>query len=308
MDELEARLAELYRARSMVTLSASAASAGILPLIASGHLTDGKPRVMVFDKAAHFSMNLIKPICADEAPVLTAPHNDLNFLEDVCKKHQRVAYVADGFYSMGGATLVKELVELQDRYGLFLYFDDSHGLSIYGERGEGFVRALLGPELNPLTVVIASMAKAFGSTGGVVMLGPKQKEDIVARFGGPLGWSQNISPPIIGASLASARLHASPELHQLQQKLRANIRLFDELVTTPHRGEHFPIKVIEIGEEAQAVQRSRQMLERGFYTSAVFFPIVPRGKAGLRIMLRADLAREDIVRLGTAVRDIVGQK
>jgi 7-keto-8-aminopelargonate synthetase-like enzyme len=308
LNELETRLSELYRARSIVTLSASAASAGVLPLIASGHLVDGKPRVMVFDKSAHFSMNLIKPICADEAPVITAPHNDLNFLEDVCKKHERVAYVADGFYSMGGATQVKELMALQERYGLFLYFDDSHGLSIYGERGEGFVRSLLGPELNPLTVVIGSLAKGFGTTGGVVMLGPTQHEDLVARFAGPLGWSQAISPPSIGASLASARLHASPELHQLQQALRANIRLFDELVPTPHRGEHFPIKVIEIGEEAQAVRRSRQMLDRGFYTSAVFFPIVPRGQAGLRIMLRADLSREDIVRLATAVRDIVGQR
>jgi 7-keto-8-aminopelargonate synthetase-like enzyme len=308
LDELEARMSELYRARSMVTLSASAASAGILPLIASGHLIDGKPRVMVFDKSAHFSMNLIKPICADEAPVLTSPHNDLNYLEDVCKKHERVAYVADGFYSMGGATKVKELMALQERYGLFLYFDDSHGLSIYGERGEGFVRALLGPELNPLTVVIGSLGKAFGTAGGVVMLGPTQHEDLVARFAGPLGWSQAINTPNIGASLASARIHASPELGQLQQKLRENIRLFDELVPTPHRGEHFPIKVIEIGEEAQAVRRSRQMLDRGFYTSAVFFPIVPRGKAGLRIMLRSDLSREDVQRLGAAVRDILGQE
>jgi len=264
--------------------------------------------VMVFDKFAHFSMNLIKPICADEAPVFTSPHNDLNYLEDMCKKHERVAYVADGFYSMGGATLVKELVALQDRYGLFLYFDDSHGLSIYGERGEGFVRAMLGQELNPRTVIIASLGKAFGSTGGVVMLGPKQHEDIVARFAGPMGWSQCVSAPSIGASLASARLHASPELHQLQQKLRANIRLFDELFPSQHRGDDYPIKVIEIGDESLAVQRSKQMLERGFYTSAVFFPIVPRGKAGLRIMLRADLSREDIMRLGTAAREVMGQK
>ena len=308
MDELEARLSKLYRARTLVTVSASAASAGLLPLIASGHLTDGKPRVMVFDKFAHFSMNLIKPICADEAPVLTAPHNDFNYLEDVCKKNERVAYICDGHYSMGGSTHVKELLALQERYGLFLYFDDSHSLSAYGESGEGVVRSLLGPELNPLTVVIGSLAKGFGTLGGAVMLGPKQHEDIVSRFAGPLGWSQPMNTPNIGASLASARLHATPELHQLQQKLRANIRLFDELFPTQHRGDDFPIKVIEIGDESLAVQRSKQMLERGFYTSAVFFPIVPRGKAGLRIMLRADLSREDIMRLGTAMRDVMGQR
>ena len=150
IDELEAGLSALYRARCVSAISTAVASAAVLPLIASGHLTDdGEPRVMVFDKFSHFSLNYIKPICADEAPVYTSPHNDLNYLEDMCKKHKRVAYVADGAYSLGGIAPVKELMELQDRYGLFLFFDEAHSLSMYGERGEGIVRSMMPERAQP---------------------------------------------------------------------------------------------------------------------------------------------------------------
>lgn len=309
LDELEQELGSLWRTRAITTLSASAATAGILPLIAGGQLTDDKkPRVMVFDKSCHFSMNLIKPICADEAPVVTIPHNDLNALEDLCRKHERVAYVADGFYSMGGATMVKDLLALQERYGLYLYFDDSHGLSVHGEHGEGFVRSLLGPELTPLTLVVASLAKAFGTSGGVVMLGAKHLEDVVHRFAGPLAWSQGLNVSSIGACLASARLHRTPELGQLQKRLRANLQRFDDQVAAPNRGSLSQIRVVEVGDEGSAVERSREMLDRGFYTSAVFFPIVAKGKAGLRVMMRANLSDDDVTRLITAVKDVAGTK
>lgn len=306
LDELERELSDLFRCRTVATLSASCATTGVLPLVASGHLMDDQqPRVMVFDRFCHFSMNLIKPICADETTVLTAPHNDLDFLEDICKKHKRVAYVADGAYSMGGATVLKGLLELQDRYGLFLFFDDSHSISIIGERGEGFVRSQLGPELNPLTCIVGSLAKAFGSGGGFVMLGPVKHEPILTRFGGPLSWSQGPNVPTIGATLASIEIHRSPELGQLQKKLQENVALFDSLVETPQRDNGLNIKLVNAGSETQAAQYSGEIYKRGFYTSAVFFPILERGKAGLRVMIRADNQPEDIRRFSQVVRDVV---
>lgn len=304
LDEMEAELSDLFRARAITALSASVAISGVLPLIASGHLSDGQPRVMVFDKFCHFSMNHIKPICADETLVLTAPHNDLNFLEDVCKKHPRVAYVADGVYSMGGAAPVAELLELQDRYGLFLFFDDSHSLSLWGGRGEGYVRSFYD-ELSPLTVIVASLNKGFGASGGVILLGPAEQEPTLTRFGGPLAWSQHLNVPSIGAVRAAARIHASPELALLQAKLRGNIDLFDREMETGERGNHLPIKLVRVGDEELAVHSSRELMRRGFYSSAVFFPIVERGKAGLRVMIRADNRPEDLLAFSQAVREVM---
>ena len=117
LEEFEAQLSDLMGARTICAVTSSAAAAGVLPLIASGHLTpDGKPPVMVFDKFAHFCMDYVKPICGDETRVLTCPHNDMNFLEDACRNNERVAYVCDGVYSMGGAAPIDDLFRLQDRF------------------------------------------------------------------------------------------------------------------------------------------------------------------------------------------------
>jgi 7-keto-8-aminopelargonate synthetase-like enzyme len=305
LEEFEHRLSELFGVRAISAVTCSAATAGVLPLVASGHLCqDGKPRVMVFDKFCHFSMNLIKPICADESEVLTCPHNDLDYLEDVCKKNERVAYVCDGVYSTGGAAPVADLLKLQDRYGLFLFIDDSHSLSVWGERGEGYARSLMS-EVTPDTVIVASLAKGFGTSGGVIMLGPENLEPVLTRFGGPLAWSQGLNVPAIGAGMASIRLHQSGELPRLQQALRENMMLFDELLPTAQQGDGFPLKVIRVGEEERALTASTEILRRGFYTSAVFFPIVERGNAGLRVMLRANNNPEDIRAFAQAVRDTI---
>ncbi|MBC7975285.1 MAG: aminotransferase class I/II-fold pyridoxal phosphate-dependent enzyme [Myxococcales bacterium] len=308
LEEFEQELSQLMGVRTVSAVTCSSATAGVLPLVASGHMCDdGKPRVMVFDKFSHFSMNLIKPICADETEVLTAPHNDLNYLEDVCKKHERVAYVCDGVYSTGGSAPIKELLSLQDRYGLYLFIDDSHSLSLWGEHGEGFARSQMA-EVSPLTTIVASLGKGFGTSGGIIMLGGPQFEPVLTRFGGPLAWSQGLNVPSIGASMASIKLHRTPELGRLQRQLQHNMVLFDELIATPERGNGLPLKVIRVGETDDAVRASSKILERGYYTSAVFFPIVRRGEAGLRIMLRADLTPEDIRGFASAVHELVPRK
>ncbi|HZM82125.1 MAG TPA: aminotransferase class I/II-fold pyridoxal phosphate-dependent enzyme [Candidatus Limnocylindrales bacterium] len=284
-------------------VSCSVLTAGILPLIASGHLTDGRPRVMVFDRFAHFSMAYIKPICADEALVLTLPHNDLNYLEDICRKYPRVAYVADGAYSMGGLAALRGLRELQDRYGLFLYFDDSHSLSVHGPKGEGYIRSNM--DMNPLTLIVASLAKAFGTAGGIAMLGDERMFNFLYRNAGPVAWSQNMEVAAIGASLASLDVHRSSELGELQAQLRSNLAYFDSEFPTEHAGNGMPIRKISVGEEARAVRLSRELYEHGYYCSAVFFPIVPRGDAGVRVMMRADIDPPEVKRFCKTTKDIV---
>ncbi|GHG73183.1 aminotransferase class I/II-fold pyridoxal phosphate-dependent enzyme [Comamonas sp. JC664] len=306
MARMEEGFRELYGCPTLPGATCSALTAGILPLLASGHVTeDGKPRVMVFDRFCHFSMAYIKPICGDESLVLTSPHNDLNYLEDVCKKYPRVAYVADGAYSMGGLVALEGLLQLQERYGLFLYIDDSHSLSITGERGEGYVRSRL--KMNPLTMIVASLAKAFGSSGGVAMLGSEKIFDFLSRNAGPLAWSQNIQTPSVGASLASIELHRSPELRQLQDQLQRNIALFDSQFPSPNAGNGMPIRLIQVGEEDRAIRLSSELYQRGYYCSAVFFPVVARGEAGVRVMMRADMTEQQVRTFCDDVKDILSR-
>jgi 7-keto-8-aminopelargonate synthetase-like enzyme len=299
---LEDELSSLFNATVLQVLSASVANAGVLPVLASGHLTDGKPLVMVFDKYSHFSMAYMKPACADETLVLTCPNNDVNFIEDVCKKYPRVAYITDAVYSMGGIATLPELMQLQEKYGLFLFFDDSHSISIKGKVGQGYIASQLG-ELNDRMVVVGSFAKGFGGSGGFVMLGSPKYADTLRRYGGPMGWSQDMNVPGMGAVLASLEIHKTPELAELQKKLLDNIALFDELYPTVNAGNGFPIRRATFGEDDDAVWAAKRMMDNGFYTSPVFFPIVSRGQAGIRIMMRANLDTKDIVRLVDCLKE-----
>lgn len=107
-------------------------------------------------------------------------------------------------------------------------------------------------------------------------------------------------------AFASAAIHRSPELGDLQERLRRNLDLFDSRIDTQEKGDRFSIRLVPIGDEKRASNISGAIFQRGFYTSPVFFPIVERGKAGLRVMLRADNNPEDIVRFCDAVEELTG--
>ena len=299
--ELEAVLGELFQADAVSAISASVASLGVLPLIASGHLTGGERPIMLFDKWAHVSMASAKPACADETEVITIKHHDLNAIEDYCRTGKPVCYVCDGSDSLGGYAPVEALRDLQDRYGLYVYYDDCHSISVYGDRGQGYVRSHLD-HVDSRTIIVATLNKAFGASGAVVLFGERSHQDlkVVERFAGPLSYSQPMNTAAVGAGLASAKLHLTPELKRLQDKLQTNIALLDSLCPTRHAGETYPIRVLDFAED-EVIEAGRRVFEAGFYASPVFFPIVPRGNAGLRVMMRAELTSDDLHRFAEAV-------
>ncbi|PMU11016.1 7-keto-8-aminopelargonate synthetase [Pseudomonas frederiksbergensis] len=302
LDELEEALSAHFACRAFTATSCSAGIVASLPLLAAGMFTDGQRPVLIFDKHAHFALNQVKAICGDETQVVTCNHNDVDFIEDMCKRHPLVAYVADGAYSMGGSAPVERLLALQDKYGLFLYFDDSHSLSAYGEKGEGYIRTFM-PELNPRTILVYSLAKAFGANGGGIYMSEKSNyHEVFRRFGGPMSYSQYVNPATVGAAMASLDIHKTSELAVLQEKLNSNIRLFDSLFVTEHAGSGLPIRVIPLDSPDMAIGVSEGVFKRGYYTSAVFFPIVARNKSGLRVMMRADMSQGDVLGFCSAVK------
>ncbi|MFI5930591.1 aminotransferase class I/II-fold pyridoxal phosphate-dependent enzyme [Actinoplanes sp. NPDC051494] len=294
--DAEDALSELFDVEAVTVNSCATAAWTSLPLVASGLLTGDVAPLMVFDKKAHFCLNAMKPNVADEAEIVTIPHNDMGALEELCKQHRQVAYVADGVYSIGGQAPMPELLRLQEKYGLFLLLDEAHGISTVGQRGRGVVLEAMGG-INDRTLIITSLNKGFGASGGAIFLGPrgsKQRFDTALRSAGPLMWSQRINTAGLGALVASAELHASAELTGLQDRLRANITLFDSLIDTPERGDGLPIRFVEVGAEDATVALSQDLLRAGFSVPPVFFPIVGRGRSGLRVMLRANMSTVEI--------------
>ena len=297
LEEAEAELSDLFVADVGTINSCAAAAWATLPVVASGLLTGGDPPVVVFDKKAHFCMLALKAACADETLVMTIPHNDMDSLEDICRKNGTVAYVCDSVYSTGGTVApISKLVRLQEEYGLFLYFDEAHSTSVVGTNGRGHALDVMG-SINERTMIITSLNKGFGASGGAILFGPRHDKWVrhaVQRNSGPMMWSQRINTAGLGAIIESARIHRSIELVKLQEQLQENLRQFDELVDSDGRGNTVPIRYIVQGSEYEAIDASRKLAEAGYYAEPDFFPIVKRGAAGLRIRIRASMSREDI--------------
>lgn len=291
---LERTLVDLFQVNSVVVFpTVAAANMGALPLLAAGLFTSGIKPLIVFDRFAHVTLQYHIPVLREETDVIVIEHNDLEHLEQLCQGGRLVAYVGDGAYSMGGAAPVRELRVLQEKYGLFVYLDDAHGISVVGKRGEGFVRSQLGG-LDGRTIVAASLGKGFGAAGGMLMLGSLEIENAVRRYAPTYGFSCAPNMASVGAALASAEIHASEELGMLQRSLQQNLALFDNVIPTETIGSCLPIRIFRIGNEERAIATGEYLLKRGHYVSVVFFPTVPRGEAALRIAVTAAHDPDDI--------------
>ncbi|ERK10120.1 2-amino-3-ketobutyrate coenzyme A ligase [Serratia fonticola AU-AP2C] len=299
---LEYTLAKLFDVNGIVVFpTVAAANMGALPLLSAGLFTDGEKPLIVFDRFAHVTLQYHIPVLREETEVIVIDHNDLDHLERLCQRGRKVAYVGDGAYSMGGVAPVRELRALQEKYGLFVYLDDAHGISVVGNHGEGFVRSQLDG-LDERTIIAASLGKGYGAAGGLLMLGSKEIENSIRRYAPSYGFSCAPNMAAVGAALASAEIHTTSELHRLQHSLRNNMKFFDSLIPTETSGSDLPIRIVRIGNEFDAIVKGEYLLLQGHYTSVVFFPTVPRGQAALRIAISAAHNPADILDLSLMLK------
>jgi 7-keto-8-aminopelargonate synthetase-like enzyme len=304
--DLEENLSDLFQAHVITFSTVLAANLSALPILASGHLTGGQKPLVVFDRLAHATLAVHKALVAAETAVLTIDHNDTHMLEQICRAHPLVAYVCDGLYSMGGAAPIDELLRLQRLYGLFLYIDDAHGISLFGLHGEGYARSSIGLEFGERTIIAASLGKGFGASGALLMLATQRQEDLFRRFALAFAFSVPVNLAGVGGAIASANLHRTQELKDRQVALLERIKQFDSMIDSDQTSLPFPIRTIMLGDEPTAIRAARQLLDRGFYTSAIFFPTVAEGRAGLRVCPTASHLADEIDRLGGELQLIIG--
>ncbi len=306
-----------------------------------------RPMRVIFDRFAHASMQYLKPILAEEAQVCTIPHNDLDALrthvQDAHACGQRAVYLADGVYSMGGMCPVVELIAMAQELDFALYIDDAHGTSIFGEQGEGYALSQIQGPLPEQVFVCFSLAKGFGCNGGGIVLPNKRTERLVRQFGQTYNFSAPLDFSLIGGALAALELHHNGEVRRLQSQLDEQIALFvyGESHTTPAStiqpslrrsappsadahdamasfltwnehdraidGRLGPIRMVFVGEEARGLDWGQRLIEAGYFVSAAFFPVVPRGRSQLRISITAGHSREQILGLREALREIADE-
>lgn len=305
--ELEAGLSRLFGGHAITFPTVTAAHMSVMPLLAEGLLAglDGRRVCFIYDRFAHASMQYLRPLLAVHATVVTCEHNDLHDLErliaEARNRNEAPVYVGDGVYSMGGVAPIRELVAMSRDSGLALYIDDAHGTSIYGTRGEGYVVEALGGALPPNVIVPFSLAKGFGCNGGGVVMPTAEDAACVRELGQTYAFSAPLDFSIVGAALAALRLHEDGTVAQLQTKLRENTMLFQDAMQLP-RDPASPIQMIVIGGSDAVIAKAAQLMERGYFVPAAFFPVVPKELAQLRVVMSAAHHRSDIVGLADALR------
>jgi len=266
------------------------------------HIID-KNDAAIFDQQAHFSMQSInKLLKTDETSVIA--HNNIEKLEEKLEllnlsgNVDKIWYIADGIYSMyGDSTNYEGLKMLQAKYkNFYLYIDDAHGLSWTGKNGCGDAASNL--ELNERTVLAVSLAKGFGSGGGAIVFPNEEMKNSMIFSGGNYTFSGPMYPPTIGAAIASAEIHLSPEIYKLQDQLGEKISWTNELALKLKlpmvSSKKTPIYFLACGIKEVAFSVCTQLIENGFHTNPCAFPAVPVGRAGVRFTINNHSPYEDI--------------
>lgn len=299
-EELEALLAQIFGQPALVFPSTSLAHVSALPVLV------GARDAMVLDYQVHRSVQVAAQLPRGAgAHFELARHNDLAQLEQrveaLSATHERVWYLADGIYSMhGDSAPVEAIVELLDRHPkLHLYIDDAHGMGWTGAQGCGHVRARIAHHAR--MVLAVSLNKSFAAAGGALLFPDRPSLERVRACGFSYIFGGPIQPPMLGAAIASARLHLGSELPSLQADLAAKIdhmraRLDDAGLPQLLR-IHSPIFFVPTGPDAFTFAVNKRLLSDGFLVNVAGFPAVPMHQGGLRITVHRLLTHDDIDRL-----------
>jgi 7-keto-8-aminopelargonate synthetase-like enzyme len=307
-DELEGLLSQIFGGPTLAALSTTMGHLGVLPVVVSGR------DAVIMDQQVHASVQMAVSCVKGSNPTVHVEkikHSHLEMLENRLQKlagqHEKVWYMIDGVYSMfGDSAPVAGILELMERYeNLYIYCDDAHGMSWSGPNGAGYFRQLCGP--HPRVVLATSLGKAFGSGGGAFVFPTEAMKQQVGLLGGTFVFSMPPTPPMVGAAIASAKIHLSDEIYVLQRALHARIEHFVSaaralklpLVGSPET----PIQFVAVGKTEPTIDICKRLQARGFYVNPSAYPIVPPGKAGLRMTITNHQTFQDLTNLVQAIRE-----
>ena len=204
--------------------------------------------------------------------------------------------VTDGVFSMDGYIApLRGICDLADEFGALVFVDDSHAVGFVGEHGRGT------PEFcgvaDRVDIYTGTFGKALGGASGGYVSSRREIVDLLRQRSRPYLFSNTLAPSIVAGTLAALDLLERSD--DLRERLVANAALFRSLMTEAGfdllPGEH-PIVPVMFGDAALTARIADEMQKHGVYVTAFSFPVVPRGKARIRVQLSAAHTDEEIRR------------
>ncbi|XP_055519206.1 2-amino-3-ketobutyrate coenzyme A ligase, mitochondrial [Leucoraja erinacea] len=237
-------------------------------------------------------------------------HMDLADLEaklQEAQKHRIRLIVTDGVFSMDGDVApLKEICDLSDKYHALVFIDECHATGFLGPNGRG-TDELLGV-MDRVHIVNSTLGKALGGAAGGYTTGPKAVVDLLRQRSRPYLFSNTLPPPVVGC--ASKALDLLMDNNDIAHTMASKVNRFRSQMTAAGfsiGGMDHPICPVMLGDARLASAMAEDMLQRGIYVIGFSFPVVPKGKARIRVQISASHSDQDINRCVQAFLE-VGRK
>lgn len=288
--ELERKIADFLGMEDAILYAAAFDANGGLfePLL-------GKEDAVISDTLNHAS--IIDGIRLCKAQRYRYATNDMEDLEIKLKEAQgarRRLIATDGVFSMDGTIAqIDKICDLADKYDAMVMVDECHSTGFVGKTGRG-THEYTG-SMGRVDIITGTFGKALGGASGGFTAARKEIVDILRQRSRPYLFSNTVAPSIVGASIKV--LDILNKSTALRDKLEENTLYFREKMTEAGfdilPGVH-PIVPIMLYDAKLSQEFARQLLEEGIYVIGFFFPVVPRGKARIRVQISAGHEREHL--------------
>jgi glycine C-acetyltransferase len=232
------------------------------------------------------------------------------FLHEAESTDYRISIIAtDGVFSMeGDYAPLKDFVQLAKKNNAVLYVDESHSTGVLGKTGRGT------PEQcgvhGQVDVISGTLGKALGGAMGGFIAGKKSLIDFLRQKSRPYTFSNALPPSVVCAAIEAIKM--LEEDNSLVLKLQDNTRYFRQEIKRLGfnilDGVH-PIVPVMVGDAETAMEMSNLLLREKVYVRGLWYPVVPKGEARLRVQISAahsvqnlDMALEAFKKIGTQLK------
>jgi glycine C-acetyltransferase len=257
----------------------------------------GEEDAIISDQLNHAS--IIDGVRLCKAARFRYANSDMGELEEILKQtqgHRRRLIATDGVFSMDGyIAKLADICDLAERYDAMVMVDDSHATGYIGRTGRGT------PEhcgvQGRVDVITSTLGKALGGASGGYTTGRQEIIDLLRQRSRPYLFSNTLTPALAAAGIEVFRMLSSTTA--LRDKLMDNTRYFrDKLSKVGYdllEGETAIVPVM-LYDARLATEVADAMLEEGIYVIGFSFPVVPEGKARIRVQISAAHEREHLDR------------
>lgn len=260
----------------------------------------GAEDAIISDELNHAS--IIDGIRLCKAQRYRYKNNDMADLEAKLKEADaagaRYKLIAtDGVFSMDGIIAdLKSVCDLADKYNALVMVDDSHAVGFIGENGRGT------PEYcgvaDRVDIITGTLGKALGGASGGYTSGRKEIVEWLRNRSRPYLFSNSLAPVIVAASLKVLDL-LDQKGKQLRKQIQENSVYFragmEKLGFNLVPGQH-PIIPVMLGDANLATQMANELLKEGIYVIGFSYPVVPMGKARIRVQMSSTHTKEQLDR------------